>query len=245
MADDLSDDDDLELELEPVDPAIVAHEKQRAEQRIKRAGQTVAIDNVYEEDEEIGLDFETDWIKQFRFSTRHLLILTAVLAIVLTLHRQVGGCNLLFWGFLTVVAAGWYFVLRQERQLIARRQAKRAELEALFAQDEDAFEDTGSFARDLEAMRAESMDAERPRFQWQFSMQQLLMAMTAAALMLGFSRLFGRDTMGILLGFTALAGLVVYATGYEAPRIVVLGWWLLLVMYLMLGLVMMFVPEGA
>ncbi|MEQ8836118.1 MAG: hypothetical protein RID07_04865 [Lacipirellulaceae bacterium] len=229
------DDDDFELELEPVDPEVLEHEKRRTADQVKRAGLSVDVNEVYDEQTDAPIELDAKWLTEFRFSMKHLLILTAVLAIGLTVYTQMGGCNLLFWGFVTLVAVGWYFVMKEERALIARRQRRKAELRAMLEGEAADPSDTGSFAEQIAAMKAETQATERPRWEIRFSMQQMLIAFTVAALTLAFSRLFGGETMSLLLAFVALGGLVCYALGYEANRLVVFTWWLLLVMYLIVG----------
>jgi hypothetical protein len=77
----------------------------------------------------------------------------------------------------------------------------------------------------------------RQPFRFQFSMWQLLAAMTGAAVILGFVNfLGGPDKAATLLGFLALGGLLAHAMGAEPPDIVVFAWWLILVMYVFLSL---------
>ena len=72
----------------------------------------------------------------------------------------------------------------------------------------------------------------KEQFRFQFSLRELLMTMTVAAVTLGILRLMGSaETAATLLGLVALFGLVIYAVGYEPPQVVVLGWWLTLVLY--------------
>ncbi len=218
------DDDDFELELEPVDPEILAVERARAKQKTDEASAKVDVDDILREkaDEE---DYYVDWgvIKKYRFSTRHLLILTAVMAVVLTMFKLLHGCSALFIILCVALGIGWYFVLRAERRRTAERQRIR---EAL--------------ARGVgpEAVRAESqIEAPPPRVApaFSYSLKELLIAMGAAAVMLTVIRIFGVDAMAMTLGIIALLGLVVQAAGFDAPRMVVLGWWLLLVFYLAVG----------
>ena len=45
------------------------------------------------------------------------------------------------------------------------------------------------------------------------------------------------NIVAMVFGLIALAGLVVNAAGVDPPRIVVLGWWLSLVIYIAVGFV--------
>ena len=84
------DDDDFELELEPVDPEILAMERQRGQQKTDEAVAKVDFDEI--DRERTYGDYDIDWsqLRNFRFTTRHLLIVTAMLALGLTLHVQLG-----------------------------------------------------------------------------------------------------------------------------------------------------------
>ena len=76
---------------------------------------------------------------------------------------------------------------------------------------------------------------KKESFRIRFSLRELLMLMTAAAVMLGMVRLLGGpEATASVLGIIALFGLGVYACGYEPPQNVVLGWWFILVMYVLL-----------
>src|SRR5262245_1680040 len=91
------DDDDFELELEDVDPEILAMERARAKLKTDEAAAKVDVDDILRQkaDEE---DYYVSWesVKGIRFTTRHLLILTAVLAIVLAMFNLLHGCSALF-----------------------------------------------------------------------------------------------------------------------------------------------------
>jgi hypothetical protein len=75
----------------------------------------------------------------------------------------------------------------------------------------------------------------RPSFTFQFSMSQLMVAMTVAAIIFGLVHLSGPSNAATLLGFVALVGLVVHALGFDPPAVVILGWWLILVLYVLLS----------
>ncbi len=63
------------------------------------------------------------------------------------------------------------------------------------------------------------------------------MLMTAAAVVFGMVRLLGGPAAtASVLGIVALFGMVVYACGYEPPQNMVLGWWLILVMYVLVSI---------
>ena len=81
-------------------------------------------------------------------------------------------------------------------------------------------------------------------FRFAFSTQQLLITLGAAAVMLGLLRIVGPRALTITLGAMAVVGLAVQTFGlFDPPPAIVLGWWLLLVLYLALGLLTAFWPS--
>ena len=128
-------DDDFELELEPVDPAILELQRQHAERKTDEAVTRATFDELYEEKPKGEYELKVDWnrLRQFRFTTRHLLIATAVLAILLTIKTQLGGCMSLFVIAMAGIAAGWFAIYRTERREAAERERRREEFLALRA----------------------------------------------------------------------------------------------------------------
>src|SRR5262245_11993283 len=106
------DDDDFELELEPVDPEIIEMERQRGSRKTEDAVAKVKFEEI--DQKPANADYDVDWsrLRQFRFTTRHLLILTAILAIGLTLKVQLGGCMALFVMAVVGIGASWFAVYR-------------------------------------------------------------------------------------------------------------------------------------
>ena len=71
------------------------------------------------------------------------------------------------------------------------------------------------------------------------SPKELLVASIGAAIVLGLlGTLFGAAVMATLLGVIALVGLAVQAVGIDMPRVVALGWWLLLVLYVVVSILL-------
>ncbi len=224
-----NDDDDDELELEPVDPEILAKERERAVQRTETAASKIDVDELYGDTGGYS-DLTVDWsqLKQFRFTTRHLLMLTAVLAILLTLLLLFRTTRTIVVVGAVALAAGWFWALRLERKQEAERARRRAEF----------FGETAHGAPLDEVDEGLEPVYSRPRaeFKFAFSIKEMLITTAAAAVVLALVRLIGPNSLAITLGGVALAGLVANALGYDAPRHVILGWWLLLVMYLIVGL---------
>jgi hypothetical protein len=244
------DDDDFELELEPVDPEIIAHAQARAQHTVESAVKKIDVDELYEGHSNYSdLELDLSGLKSFRFTTRTLLLITAILAIGMTVKITLGGCMVIFLGMLAAVAVGWYWVSKLDREQELDRARRREEFFAARGKPESgaaaataAAAATPASPFDPEVTTPAAADAEpeekRPFFdvKFAFSMQELFITMTVVAVAMGLSLLMPREILAMLLGLIALGGLVVNTAGYEPPRLVVLGWWLLMVFYLAVGL---------
>lgn len=126
MPDSPEDDDDFEYELEPVDPEILELERQRAQQKTEEALNRATFEELQQAKPEHG-DYDVDFskLKEFRFTTQHLIILTTVVAIGLTIWIAVGGCMALFVLAVAGVAAGWIAVFWVERRRAAELDEER------------------------------------------------------------------------------------------------------------------------
>jgi hypothetical protein len=242
------DDDDFELELEPVDPEILAHRQERAQHAVDSAVKKIDVDELYEPHSGYSdLELDLSGLKSFRFTTRTLLLVTAILAISMTVYLTWGGCMMIFVGMLTAIAAGFFWTSKQDRQNELDRIRRREE----FLANKEK-QTAGASAAATASQPASPFDPEtpttaaiepepvekRPFFdvKFAFSMKELFITMTAAAVAMGLSMLMPREYLAMILGLIALGGLVTNASGYEPPRLVVLGWWLLMVFYLAIGL---------
>ena len=235
--------DDGELELEPIDPDIIAHQQRRAKQKVREAEDSVDINARYSSIDEPD-PFSFSDLRKIRFTTRHLLMLTAAVAILLTLRERMG----LFLTFCVVLGVAWWFVLRQEkrqlqeinrlrRKMIAETAARRAreDGEPIPKIPREEFEKVN----DQWTAAAE----QEPAFHFSFSLKEMFATLTAAAVALGMITFLG-DQATIIVGLIALAGLVAQAMGYAAPPILILGWWLMLVLYILLSLMGIFSREA-
>ena len=83
---------------------------------------------------------------------------------------------------------------------------------------------------------------QEPAFHFSFSLKEMFATLTVAAVALGLITLMGgiHEHATIIVGLIALLGLVAQALGYAAPPILVLGWWLMLVIYILLSVVGVF-----
>jgi len=247
--------DDDELELEPVDPEILAHRQERAQHAVDSAVKKIDVDELYEPHSGYSdLELDLSGLKSFRFTTRTLLLITAILAIGLTAKIVLGGCMAIFVGMIAAVSLGWYWVGKLDREKEVERLRRREEF--LANRDKTATPAASSavpsassspFDPEPAIVAAEAEPAEkRPFFdvKFAFSMKELFITMTAAAVAMGLSMLMPREYLAMILGLIALGGLVTNASGYEPPRLVVLGWWLLMVFYLAIGLFAAANPTG-
>lgn len=248
MTDEIPEDDnefDDELELEPVDPDVIRHQQQRAQQRTRDAEDAVDINEAFEQ-AEVGDPVNLEQLKQFRFTTRHLLIATAVLAVVMTVITSLGGCMGLFVSGCTALAASWWFVLREERRRLEKIEADRQRFKERLAARR-AVEDgqplpsnsEEDHTAEFEQLNAqwEQENAAGPEFKFAFSMKELFVTFTVAAIFLGCVQLLGSaQSAALLLGLIALVGLIIQAFGIDLPAIVILGWWMLMVLYIIVSI---------
>jgi hypothetical protein len=249
-----AEDDDAELELEPPDAEVLAAEERRAKEAIEATMLSVDIDEIYRQSDR-GREGEIldKWARDFRFQfqVKHLLVATAVLAIVLTLWRlQILGTALVLL-FMIAVATTYFYVQWQERKQQQEADRRRREM---YARQREYFEKrnrgpakTGGGAVAVEPppppLRNEAdvawqEAAARQKLRFQFSLKQMLAAMISAAIIFGLVRVLGGPAnTATMLGMLALVGLVVHAAGFEPPEIIILGWWLILVLYVFLSIV--------
>lgn len=249
-------DDGDEYELEPPDPEVIAAEERHARQVIDASQATIDIDEIYQDagrqrSEEILENWFRDFKFRWRFRVKHLLIATAVLAILLTLAK---------WGALGTVAvfavmfsvAGLFFYLQwQERKAEEEAARRRREMYARRRTHMEKIAQGGTaVAPDAETPSAKSAPpvptttedewkeaTASEKFRFRFSVGQMMIALTTAAIIFGLVRaLGGPSNTATILGFVALVGLVIHAAGFEPPSVIVLGWWLVLVLYVLLSI---------
>ncbi len=242
MTDHDSDDDELddELELEPVDPEILEHQRKRAKRKTRAAEDSVDVNEAF--DQAItGDPVDLKQLKNFRFTTRHLLIVTAVASIAMTVFVQFGGCMGLFVSGVVALATGWWFVLREEKRRLAEAEERREQFAQRLAAQRSAEDGETPTPVQEDRMRQISAEWEAseavPAFKFSFSMKEILGTFAIAAVALTLVQLVGGvQHASLLLGFVALAGLLVQVFGVELPPLVIFGWWVLLVLYILLSL---------
>ncbi len=247
--------DDDEYELESPDASVVSAETRHAQEIAESANAAIDLDDIYREAErQHGGEILEQWIRDFRFhfQVKHLLMATAVLAIALTLSKFG-----LLWMTLIIllmlsIAVLYGYVRWEERKHEAEVDRKRREL---YARRREQFGARGAAPAGDERVQASATTRaaappasnevdemwqaaiEREPFRFRFSLSELIIAMTAAAVILGMIRILGGAApTATILGFVALFGLVAHAMGFEAPQSVILGWWFILVLYVLLSI---------
>lgn len=240
--------DEGELELMPLDETPTERQKKLAPAEPRSS---LDIDEIYRDaDRDRGGEILENWYRNFRYRFRisHVLIATAVAAIVLSsviLHVFLMS---LIIGVMLSVAALYGYLQWQERKYQAKADLRR---EAIYARRraqlaaEKAGHVVGADLPELPEIEPPPDEAEKPSaepapiepFRFQLSVREVLILMAIAAVSLGTVRYFGgTSATATILGFVALCGLVIHAIGYEPPQTVAVGWWLILLMYVFVTL---------
>jgi Flp pilus assembly protein TadB len=236
------DEDDYELELEAVDPEVLSHARERARRQVQeteaRAERLETYDTPSEADA-IGFDD----FKSFRFTTRHLLVATAILAVLMSIIKIGGGCNGLFFAGLIMLAFGWWWVLSKERKERLERERRRLEIDARMAASRkhprDKSLESNTRMAGLEPDEEDEFP-QKPALTFSFSLKQVFWAFTIVALIMGLACLVSAEHASWMLGTIAVLGLAIHVMGFELPGIVVFGWWVLLVVYVIMSLFAIF-----
>jgi hypothetical protein len=244
-------DDDGDYELEPLDPAVLEAEKRHAQEIAEQARTAIDIDDVYREAERNrGTEIVENWVRNFRyrFKIEHVLVATAVLALAIAVAKLdylIPALTILIIGSI----AGLYFYLSwQDRQQQAEADAKR---EALYAKRRKQLQAKGHTPTDEESAepieltppapsppdKADMWEAapEAEPISFHFSLRSLMIAMTVAAVCLGLIHYIGGPgPTATILGAISLIGLLVHALGFAPPQSIILGWWFILLLYVLL-----------
>jgi len=244
-------DDGDEYELEPVDPEILESQRRRAQSEVIAAETALDIDKIYADRD--SMEHLEGFAKDFRFQfqVKHMLLATAGLAILLSLGKLFGNFGAFLLVTLSLLAAAHGYLGWKDRKRLARIQEKRDLLVALNREKRDS-NLTPEQARDrlaeLDARHAGEASVERllPQpsgkpLRIAYSMKEVMIATTVAALTLGLLKALGWG-IGLELatgglGLLAVAGLVVFAIGVEIPPLLVLGWWVTLLLYILMSFI--------
>lgn len=256
--DPLEEDDDEDYELEPIDPHVLENQKKLASQAVDEAEATLDITELYAERDRLQeLEaFSKDFT--FQFGLKHMLMATAGLAILLSLAKIFSGFGALILVALVGLGGAHLYLGWKDRKRIARIQEKRDAIVAM-NRAQRAGDATAGDARkklaELEARQTAAASEERllpqvdrPPLKIAFSVKEILIAMAVAAVALGFLKIvggsLGYDITAAILGLVSVAGLAYYAIGFEAPPVVVLGWWVVILMYIVVSIVSAMMPAG-
>jgi hypothetical protein len=249
-------DDGLDYELEPPDEEVIALQKRRAQEDMIASTLAIDVDEIYRDmdgrrDSELGEDAGQF---QFRFQVKHLLMLTAAAAVILTLVqiKLFGSIAALVALALSAGALGYFELRQQQRWAEAQRRfAEKCERRRQFFESRTRTTTTGnsnkeevSIYDDLSygnspgyAEWTTAAPQPPPSFRFQFSMREMFVATTIAAVLFTLINLLGGpQNAASVLGLIALVGLLIHATGADPPEIVVLGWWMVLLLYIILSI---------
>jgi len=246
------DSDDGDLELEPLDPELLAAEERRAAEAIDAHRKAIDINEVYR-DLEANRDSEilSGWLNRlgefrpsrFQFQIKHLLILTAVLAFVLALKTAVGvglGTMLIVGIMLAVAGVSLFLKIeenKRQEQVQRRREKMYAERRAQQLKASGQAPPMDWVKEDDDVSTTATEPSPLPELRLQFSMAQLFAVITGAALFLGIgTAVGGPENVAALCGLAAIAGLIVPALGLRPPSFVVFIWWMLLLVFVVLSL---------
>ncbi|MEX2169972.1 MAG: hypothetical protein WD851_11730 [Pirellulales bacterium] len=235
-----SDDEDVgDYELEGPDEQMLEAAHRRAEAEVEAARSSVDIDALYREAEA-----ETDWSEmwqgfRFQFQTKHLLLLTAVVAVITTAITEAGPLATIVLGVLFCLAGAHAFLAWREHQRQQRLEVRRQQI-----YQRAHLTRAGTPAAELPPLEpVEEVPepvVEPEPFRFSPSRNELIGTIAVATAIFCLIYFVGPNSASLLLGLVALGGLVVHAVGFQPPGTVVLGWWLILVMYVIVSLLSAF-----
>jgi hypothetical protein len=234
------DDGEEELELEPRDPEILAAEQRRAREAVEVAQASVDVDEIYRESSRKH-DYDFD-ISDFRpqFQVKHMLMATAALAIVMALYSNMGAITAILFVVLAAVGSTLVYLNRKEQAEADLREEDRQRRYKRMQQLREA-QRTGQAAEpetpieDIREVVAASSAGDLFRFK--FGKEEATIAAICAAVVLSLLSVLGPGSTALVLGLVALIGLIFEAAGFDAPRMVLLAWWFLLLIYIFVSVV--------
>jgi hypothetical protein len=260
-------DDGADYDLEPPDADVLAGEDRRAREALEASELAIDVDEIYSDMERASHVSLGTWDGKFKFQfgVKHLLLAMFVLSLVLTLWKLgILGGVLIAVILAAVGGALMHIYVKEQRaretanhRWVEKYERRREYLERQTGRPtvggtggEAASADRYSNAKpplagaaNPAARGANRAAANRPRspagrpLRWQFSLRQLMIAMTISAIVFGLVRMVGGpDVAAVVLGFIILAGLIAHAMGAEPPESIILGWWLLLCLYVLMSL---------
>jgi hypothetical protein len=229
-------DGDWEYELEPPDEHVVEQARQAARRELEAAEHKIDVDAVYrqiENRDDVGAAFEKIGERlRGGFGVKHLLIAITAIAVLLGLGMSGFFNGHLFAGLIVLSLVGlgaanvwlqWSDAQRREAAIRERaRELARARGDVVDDEPEPAAKSPFETIRDTIKGR-------------KYSLRDLLLATTFAALLLGLVRLTGSmSAAAAVMGAVAILGMVLHAIDYAAPRALVLAWWFAIAGYCVL-----------
>jgi hypothetical protein len=227
--------DDDEYEVEPPDAAVLERQRRETKADVSRAGEVAKVEAI---DDELNgrrdVDFNfSGW--RFQYTTRHLLILMTVLAVSISIVKAVEDIGsiiaFLVMGLLVVlIGIHSYLSYKENRrleELSARRKKLVAQARGGSMYDEPLEEEVApvdSFVRQL---------TSRPPWRLQFSMKELMIGMTIAAVACGLFQIVPPVAVASTLGLLTVGGVFLYVAGFEPPAPILAGWWIMLGLYVL------------
>ncbi|QDU87513.1 hypothetical protein Pla175_08750 [Pirellulimonas nuda] len=224
-----------EYELEAPDQAIIEGERLRAEHDIRKASAAIDINDAYKRLEDDPLNLPDEGF-QYRFQIKHLLIATGLIAVFISLAKLQGAAVAAITLTFMLLVTGHLYISWQERARERRadrmRRADRIRRQGVA---------DGLSEAEIEEEIGEELDDEpdeKVPVRLQFSLKHLMIAMTVTPLLLGLIVVTGgAQVLAMLIGLVALAGLIANVLGYEPPPNVAIGWWGLLLVYVLYSVV--------
>lgn len=122
--------EDDEYELMPPDEDLVDAERLRAREEIERAQLAVDLKQLEEDERGFGQHNFDDYVEKvkFRFTTRQLLLLTAVVSVILALGFAAGAFTVVLLLTFFVLAGAYGYITWKEHQQQAELEARRADI---------------------------------------------------------------------------------------------------------------------
>jgi hypothetical protein len=250
--------DDTELELEPVDPQILAAAKQRAEEAVIAASQAINIDQIYRDLEHPDPQLPSELLENFRFQfqLKHLLVAMAVIALLVTVISRMSQSalvGLFMIGFMLIAYAGTAYFYLQDRRRQQEADRRRQEMYAArraqpgyrnpLADAAATGSARGPAARKLtpeDYARAGVLVESKPtRLIDRLTVNQWLTAGCIIATLFGIMYLVGGpQNCAVMFGVLAVLGLTANVLGWEQPDVLLFVWWVALAVSIAMGMVM-------
>lgn len=238
----LLEDDGDEYELEAPDDSIVDFAKQQAAEDLERANEALEIDQAQKAMEERQMFDGEDIDFKFRFQIKHMLIATTVLSLVMSLTVLLEAnlfAVLLVLIFIGLAAAHAFLNYREQKRVEKASQLRMAALRRMREREAGhaPSEDLTMYDEELEPVDEEFEGAVKDeRLKLSFSVKDMLIATTVAAVVMGIGALMPPPVLAVLLGLVAVTGLAAYGLGAQPPKEVITVWWMTLAMYVLLCL---------